>query len=52
MEKFWDALEGTVVALLEKVEPLTLDLLNRASQAWVERDYHGGRSLLLRHPVR
>jgi transposase InsO family protein len=40
MEKFWDALEGTVVALLEKVEPLTLDLLNRASQAWVERDYH------------
>ena len=40
MEKFWDALEGTVLALLDNVEPLTLDLLNRASQAWVERDYH------------
>jgi hypothetical protein len=40
MEKFWDALEGTPVALLDNVESLTLELLNRTSQAWVEGDYH------------
>lgn len=39
-EKFWDALEGQPVAMLERVEPLELGLLNRATQAWVERDYH------------
>jgi hypothetical protein len=28
------------MAMLERVEPLTLDLLNRATAAWVEADYN------------
>lgn len=39
-EKFWDVLEGRLMAMLERVEPLQLAFLNRASQAWVEQDYN------------
>ncbi len=39
-EKFWDTLEERLMAMLEGVENLTLELLNRATQAWVEREYN------------
>lgn len=39
-EKFWDTLEGRLMAMIEKVEPLTLDFLNLATQAWVEQEYN------------
>jgi putative transposase len=39
-EKFWDQVEGRLMALVEKVDPLRLDFLNRATQAWVEREYN------------
>jgi putative transposase len=41
-EKFWESLEGRCVAMLERVKPLTLEFLNRATQAWVEQDYNRG----------
>jgi len=39
-ETFWQVVEGRLMAMLERVEPLTLDFLNRATQAWVEREYN------------
>ncbi len=39
-EAFWGQLEGRLVAMLSKVEPLTLEFLNRATQAWVEQEYN------------
>lgn len=39
-EKFWDTLEGQLMPLLENIDPLDLTTLNRATQAWVEGDYH------------
>jgi putative transposase len=39
-EVFWAAVEGRLLAMLEGVEELTLELLNEATQAWVEREYH------------
>ncbi len=39
-EAFWGPCEGRLVAMLEKVSPLTLDFLNRATQAWVEIEYN------------
>ena len=39
-EVFWASLEGRLVAMLDRVEDLDLALLNRASQAWVEREYN------------
>jgi putative transposase len=39
-EKFWDTLEGQLVAMLDGVDPLDLQTLNKATQAWVEGDYH------------
>jgi transposase InsO family protein len=39
-EAFWGSVEGRLLAMLEGVEPLTLDLLNEATQAWVELDYN------------
>jgi len=38
-ETFWAQLEGRLLAMLEGVEALTLDLLNEATQAWVEMEY-------------
>jgi hypothetical protein len=40
LERFWGQVEGRLMAMLSKVEPLTLDLLNRVSQAWVEMEYN------------
>ncbi len=42
-EKFFDPIEGKLVAMLEGVPDLELDLLNRATIAWVEHDYHRTR---------
>jgi len=39
-ETFWQVVEGRLMAMLENVEPLTLDFLNRATAAWVELEYN------------
>jgi transposase InsO family protein len=39
-EFFWTQIEGRLMAMLEGEKELTLDLLNRATQAWVEHEYH------------
>ncbi len=39
-EVFWSVVEGRLMAMLHGIEPLTLDLLNEATQAWVEMEYH------------
>jgi putative transposase len=39
-ETFWGTLEGRLMAMIEKVEPLTLDFLNLATQAWAEQEYN------------
>jgi transposase InsO family protein len=48
-EVFWALIEGRLMAMLEGVEDLTLDLLNQATQAWVERDYHRTIHVPARH---
>jgi transposase InsO family protein len=42
-ETFWGNVEGRLLPMLEKVEPLTLPFLNQATQAWVELDYNKSR---------
>ncbi len=39
-ESFWGRVEGRLMAMLEGEDALTLDLLNQATQAWVEQEYH------------
>lgn len=39
-EHFWAGIEGRLMAMLEGVEHLSLALLNEATLAWVEHDYH------------
>ena len=39
-ESFWGNLEGRLLAMLTKVEPLSLDYLNNVTQAWVEMEYN------------
>lgn len=39
-ENFWTAVEGRLIAMLEDVKDLTLELLNEATQAWVELEYN------------
>lgn len=39
-EVWWAAVEGRLMAMLEGVEALTLETLNHATIAWLERDYH------------
>ena len=39
-EVFWAGVEGRLVAMLEGCEQLTLELLNEATQAWVEMEYN------------
>ncbi|MDJ0841094.1 MAG: DDE-type integrase/transposase/recombinase [Acidobacteriota bacterium] len=41
-EAFWVQLEGRFLAMLTRVEALTLDELNRTCQAWVEMEYNRG----------
>jgi len=42
-EFFWTQIEGRLMAMLEGKEVLTLALLNIATQAWVEKEYHHKR---------
>jgi len=39
-EFFWTHIEGRLMPMLEGEQELTLALLNTATQAWVEREYH------------
>lgn len=39
-ESFWGQIEGRLLPMLEGEKALTLDLLNTATQAWVEYEYH------------
>lgn len=39
-ESFWTQVEARLMAMLESVEQLTLELLNEATQAWVELEYN------------
>jgi len=39
-ENFWTQIEGRLMAMLEGVADLSLPLLNRSTQAWVEMEYH------------
>lgn len=42
-ESFWGRVEGRLMAMLEGEPTLTLELLNQATQAWVEQEYHRTR---------
>ena len=39
-EVFWAQIEGRLMPMLEGEKPLTLELLNRATAAWVEQEYN------------
>jgi transposase InsO family protein len=39
-EKFWDQVEGRLMAMLDGEKQLTLELLNFATQAWAEGEYN------------
>ena len=39
-ESFWGQVEGRLMPMLEGEPELILDLLNTATQAWVEQEYH------------
>jgi putative transposase len=39
-ETFWGTLEGRLMRMLDGVAELTLEFLNKATLAWVEREYH------------
>jgi transposase InsO family protein len=39
-EHFWTRIEGRLMPMLEGEPVLTLELLNRATQAWIEEEYH------------
>ena len=39
-EAFWGTLEGRLMAMLGRVNPLTLAYLNDSSQAWAEMEYN------------
>ena len=40
MENFWGRIEGRLLPMLEGERELTLELLNEATQAWVQQEYH------------
>jgi transposase InsO family protein len=42
-EVFWGRLEGRLMAMLEGVSELSLELLNTATHAWVEQEYQRTR---------
>jgi hypothetical protein len=39
-ESFWTVVEGRLMAMVEGEAELSLELLNRATQAWIEQEYH------------
>jgi len=42
-EAMWSSVEGRLIAMLDNIRELDLDLLNRATHAWIELDYHHRR---------
>ena len=42
-ETVWTQVEGRLMPMLEKVEDLTLEMLNEITQVWVEYDYNQDR---------
>jgi putative transposase len=42
-ERLWATIEGRLMAMLESVRELSLDLLNTATHAFIEHDYHQTR---------
>lgn len=42
-ERFWAGVEGRLMAMLEGCTDLTLELLNEATQAWIELEYNHAR---------
>lgn len=42
-EAWWNSVEGRLLAMLENVPNLTLDVLNHATQAWAEMEYNRAR---------
>ena len=50
-ESFWAQLEGRLVKMLSRVQPLTLEFLNQASQAWIEMEYNRCRHEELNEPT-
>lgn len=42
-EAWWNTVEGRLLAMVENVPNLTLDVLNHATQAWVEMEYNRAR---------
>lgn len=42
-ESWWNSVEGRLLAMLENVPNLTLEVLNHATQAWVEMEYNRAR---------
>jgi transposase InsO family protein len=39
-ECFWGLVEGRLIAMLEGKKDISLELLNQATQAWIELEYH------------
>lgn len=39
-EAFWGQLEGRLIAMLRRVESLSLEQINYATQAWIEMEYN------------
>jgi hypothetical protein len=39
-EAFWSGLEGRLMSMLSHVNPLSLEFLNRVTQAWAELEYN------------
>jgi len=39
-EAFWAQLEGRLIKMLSRVQPLKLEFLNQATQAWIEMEYN------------
>ncbi len=39
-EAFWSQLEGRLLSMLKLVNPLSLEFLNYATQAWIEQEYN------------
>jgi len=39
-EAWWNSVEGRLLAMLENIPSLTLDVLNHATQAWIEMEYN------------
>jgi hypothetical protein len=42
-EEFWVQVEGRLLPMMDGVEPLTLEFLNKATQAWLEGEYNRKR---------